>query len=131
MRVPIHLRVAGSFVVVAAVSLAIGGALVERRVADEVRAEITQRVTQEAQLLGAELSAHPLPDVEGDVWADKRGAAIGARVTLIADDGRVLGDSELTLEQVRTIENHGSRPEVVAARANGIGQSARYSTTLR
>src|SRR6516162_9740236 len=108
MRVPIHLRVAGSFVVVAALSLAIGGALVERRVADEIRGDIALRVTQEAKLLGQELAEHPVADGDGDTWADRRGAAIGSRVTLIAEDGRVLGDSELSPEQVRAIENHGN-----------------------
>src|SRR5689334_16233466 len=111
MRVPIHLRVAGSFVVVAALSLAIGGALDERRVAGEVRGEIEKRVTQEAKVLAQELTAHPIAEPDADGWADARGGAIAARVTLIADDGRVLGDSELTIDQVRAVENHGSRPE--------------------
>src|SRR5262245_6714641 len=128
MRVPIHLRLAGSYVVVAAVSLVIGGALVERRVADEIHGEIAQRVGQEARLLAEEPTAHPVGEDKADEWADRRGGAIGARVTLIADDGRVLGDSDLSPQQVRTIENHGGRPEVVEARARGIGESSRYST---
>ena len=131
MRIPIHLRVAGSYVVVAALSLLIGGWLVERRVAGEIRAEIEARVTQEARLLAEDLAAHPIAEADGDPWADAHGKTIAARVTLIAGDGRVLGDSELSPEQVRAIENHGSRPEVLDARAHGIGRISRYSTTLR
>jgi two-component system phosphate regulon sensor histidine kinase PhoR len=130
MRIPIHLRVAGSFILVAAISLLIGGTLLQRRVADEVRSEIETRVTQEAKLLAEELAQHAVPEAEADAWADSKGKTISSRVTLIAEDGRVVGDSELTTEQVRTIENHGSRPEVLEAKARGIGQASRYSTTL-
>jgi len=62
--------------------------------------------------------------------ADRFGQAIGQRVTIIAGDGRVLGDSDLDEDQVRGIENHGSRPEVVAAMAKGLGVARRYSTTI-
>ncbi|MEJ1335488.1 MAG: ATP-binding protein [Candidatus Sedimenticola sp. (ex Thyasira tokunagai)] len=62
--------------------------------------------------------------------ADRFGQTIDQRVTIIADDGRVLGDSDLDEDQVRRIENHGSRAEVVTAKAEGIGVARRYSTTI-
>ncbi len=65
-----------------------------------------------------------------DSLADRFGRTIGQRVTVIAGDGRVLGDSDLDEDQVRRIENHGSRVEVVAATAKGIGVARRYSTTI-
>ncbi len=52
------------------------------------------------------------------------------RVTLIALDGRVLADNERTLEQVAGMENHGHRPEVLAALAEGTGRAVRSSATL-
>lgn len=51
----------------------------------------------------------------------------GARVTLIAADGRVLADSAHDFE---TMENHSNRPEFRAALAQGRGQSVRHSHTL-
>ena len=66
-----------------------------------------------------------------DPLADRLGQAASARVTVIAQDGTVLGDSALTIEQVRQLDNHGSRPEVVAALANGRGVARRFSATLR
>ena len=51
----------------------------------------------------------------------------GARVTLIAADGRVLADSAHDFE---TMENHSNRPEFRAAMAHGQGQSVRHSHTL-
>src|SRR5439155_963176 len=68
---------------------------------------------------------------EPDEEADRLGQLIGARVTFIAPDGRVLGDSSETLGGVAAMENHGQRPEVVAARETGLGRSRRYSSTVK
>lgn len=51
----------------------------------------------------------------------------GARVTVIAADGRVLADSAHDIE---TMENHANRPEFRQAMAAGAGQSVRHSHTL-
>jgi len=62
-----------------------------------------------------------------DELAKQLGKDINARVTIIAADGTVLGDSE---ENPATMENHSTRPEVRAALASGYGEIVRYSTTL-
>lgn len=49
------------------------------------------------------------------------------RVTFIAGDGRVLGDSH---EEARLMENHLARPEVQGAMELGEGFSRRYSSTV-
>jgi two-component system, OmpR family, phosphate regulon sensor histidine kinase PhoR len=54
-------------------------------------------------------------------------AASGARVTVIAADGRVLADSQA---DPQSMENHANRQEVVEAMAKGEGRSARHSATL-
>lgn len=51
----------------------------------------------------------------------------GARVTVIAADGRVLADSAHDIE---TMENHSNRPEFRQAMAAGEGASVRHSHTL-
>ncbi len=61
-----------------------------------------------------------------DSLAKNIGKDIDARVTIIAGDGTVLGDS---WENPQTMENHASRPEVAAALTSGLGESTRYSTT--
>ena len=53
------------------------------------------------------------------------------RVTIIDIDGKVLGDSQLTRDEVRAVENHADRPEVVMAREEGVGVSRRRSATLK
>jgi two-component system phosphate regulon sensor histidine kinase PhoR len=54
-------------------------------------------------------------------------AASGARVTLIATDGRVLSDSH---EDPAQMDNHAGRPEVRAALETGRGEAVRYSDTV-
>ena len=65
---------------------------------------------------------------DADQMAKKLGRQTSARVTLIATDGTVLGDSE---EDPAKMENHYDRPEIQDAYAGKIGESARYSTTLK
>ena len=65
-----------------------------------------------------------------DAEADHLGTLASARVTLIAPDGRVVGDSAEPVEQLRQLENHAARPEVVAARDSGLGVARRPSATL-
>lgn len=63
-----------------------------------------------------------------DDFAKALANMIDSRVTIIAPDGTVLGDS---LEDPAKMDNHASRPEVRDALAYGIGASTRYSTTLK
>jgi len=86
--------------------------------------ECEARITAEASQPGF-LS----PDGQGnlDALAKKLGEEIDTRVTIIAGDGTVLGDSE---EAPAAMENHATRPEVMDALSTGLGESTRYSTTL-
>lgn len=52
----------------------------------------------------------------------------GIRLTVVAADGTVLGDSEK--DPVR-MENHSDRPELQQAVAEGLGKSTRISPTLK
>lgn len=56
-----------------------------------------------------------------------RGEPGSLRITIIAADGTVLGDSDA---DPRATENHSGRAEVVEALRNGIGESTRWSTTV-
>ena len=71
-------------------------------------------------------------------WSDELGsldsicrtlaAELGVRITVIAQNGGVLGDSDETSLQM---ENHGSRPEVIEALSRGTGSAVRYSTSVK
>lgn len=66
-----------------------------------------------------------------DVMANEAGSLAKARVTIIRRDGTVLGDSEVSVEQLGRMENHANRPEIAEAFAIGRGGSSRYSTTIK
>ena len=61
-----------------------------------------------------------------DQWVREM-AAGDARVTVIAVNGQVVGDSQ---SDTRTMENHADRPEVREALSNGEGRSARRSVSV-
>ena len=58
------------------------------------------------------------------------GAESAIRITLIAEDGTVLAESSLPWERMLAMDDHGTRPEVLAALAAGAGTSVRRSDTL-
>ena len=62
-------------------------------------------------------------DIAAKHWAE----IMDARVTIIAVDGTVLGESD---EDRTTMTNHLDRPEVAAALATGSGTSTRFSQTV-
>jgi two-component system phosphate regulon sensor histidine kinase PhoR len=64
------------------------------------------------------------------LWATRAAAAAGARITLIAADGAVIADSRVAPGDLARVENHGRRPEVLAALAGRVGRATRRSTTV-
>jgi two-component system phosphate regulon sensor histidine kinase PhoR len=75
------------------------------------------------------LSEPPRSSAPTDVAAWSKWLALsGVRITLIANDGKVLADSD---ENPARMENHRGRPEIRDAFAKGLGRSVRYSATLK
>jgi two-component system phosphate regulon sensor histidine kinase PhoR len=85
----------------------------------ESRARLVERK------VGQLLAAGNIGDL--DQWFKDVGPRTSTRITLILPSGEVAGDSE---EDPAGMDNHGSRPEVVQALAEGRGVSVRYSSTL-
>jgi two-component system, OmpR family, phosphate regulon sensor histidine kinase PhoR len=69
------------------------------------------------------------PGVNVDSLADIAGRMLRRRVTLVDSTGRVIGDSEFAPEELARLENHSSRPEIVAARRAGEGNASRLSAS--
>ena len=119
--------------------LATAGALVAAHLLIEpgLRRYATERtrdeLLSEARLMARAVAptlARATGPAEVDPIVDAAAREVRARVTIIALDGRVLGDSSLSLSDVVTVENHGSRPEVLEALATGTGFSLRHSVTV-
>ncbi len=52
------------------------------------------------------------------------------RITLIDMDGDVLAESHLEENDISKMDNHGDRPEIIAAKTSEYGVATRYSETL-
>lgn len=70
------------------------------------------------------------PDLHPDALARRLGDLTGHRVTVVASNGAVLGDSGVEPHQVAELDDHGARPEVVAARSRGEGAAVRRSASV-
>ena len=116
----------------AIIALAVAGTLFVTMMRGQVDQRIEDTLIAEARLAAELLErgslVSTLPDLDEE--ADRIGQRLGARVTFIARDGRVLGDSSEPLERVAAMDNHAGRPEVVEAHANGLGRARRHSDTL-
>jgi two-component system phosphate regulon sensor histidine kinase PhoR len=118
------------FSVFAAASLAlvVSTLLVERSMRRHMYGDIEQGLLNQARLAAALIAgrddlAHP------DAEADRLGQLSRARVTLVARDGTVLGDSDVAAADLPALENHRSRAEVAGAMTSGQGTATRRSQT--
>jgi len=101
------------------VLVALSGVRMSRQLEDLQIAQLTR----EARLIAREWT----PTVDADALATDAGAAIGHRVTLIDSTGHVIGDSEFHGDARERLENHRTRPEVIAAVRDGVGSADRRS----
>jgi signal transduction histidine kinase len=108
------------FLLVAAIVVLSGNRL-ETRLVEETTAELTR----EARLIGMLWRR----GIDVDALADSAGAALQRRVTLIDPSGVVRGDSHFNGEELQHLENHSTRPEVIAAREGGLGVGHRRSVS--
>ena len=114
----------GSLVLVSllvAAIVALSGGRLERRLVEET----TNELTREARLIALLWK----PGTDADALADSAGAALQRRVTLIDPSGVVRGDSHFNGEELEHLENHSTRPEIIAARDSGAGMGRRRSAS--
>ncbi len=92
--------------------------------------DLESKLAAEARMIGDVITpdletpgATPNFDPQAKHWA----AILNARVTIIASDGTVWGESH---EDRAVMTNHSDRPEVIQALTDGEGSSTRLSQTL-
>jgi two-component system, OmpR family, phosphate regulon sensor histidine kinase PhoR len=115
-----------SLLVAAVVAILTAGvdATLRRPLLDDAAAELSREIA-----LGREVYDGS-PALGPDPLARHLARVTGHRVSIIAADGTVLGDSGVEPERVSELENHGGRPEVAAALATGTGTAVRFSTSV-
>ena len=119
----------------AVLALAVAGLLftttMRRQTDARIEATLRDQVRLAAELIARSKPAAVPEIAELDEEADRLGQLTAARVTFIAADGSVVGDSSEPLAALATMENHAHRPEVIDAREKGLGRAQRYSATLK
>ena len=115
-------------VAVAVAGVTLSGALKDHLNAN-VEAELGRHAETGALLVEARRRAQG-DALSYDDLAKEMGEATDARVTVILNNGVVVGDSKIPSGEVGDMENHGKRPEIRSALEQGAGLSRRYSTTL-
>jgi len=96
---------------------------VNLQLGDRLTAETVARLTTEARLVAGQWA----PSEDPDALANRLGQATAHRITLVDSTGRVVGDSEFDGPELAELENHATRPEIVTARAAGVGSARRRS----
>ncbi len=134
MRLSLQWKVLLGYLAITGIGLGTAGWLaldaLETSDMEQVRMSLQTQARLAAQLFVAPLS-QPRPDSAAiDAQADRIGSDLRTRVTVIAPDGTVLGDSYESGEGLRRMDNHLGRPEVREALASGLGISTRLSDTV-
>jgi two-component system phosphate regulon sensor histidine kinase PhoR len=118
-----------SYALLVIVGVVAVGTLVSRKIADEVFAETEASLRARVTLLG-ELAAPVVESGGGPAFQamiEELGRSTATRYTVMAPDGVVLADSD---EDPSSMDNHGSRPEVLVAADSGVGVATRFSRTV-
>jgi two-component system phosphate regulon sensor histidine kinase PhoR len=117
---------------VAAVALLVAAALIttsiRRQTRDRIERGLVTHATLTAELLSRDMAPRSPEALQEEARALEHDS--GARVTFVAPDGRVIADSSQADASLSALENHSSRPEIVAARQSGVGIASRSSATL-
>ena len=90
----------------------------------DIEQDLTHRAGQAAALLDRQAAGD-----DPDAAADALGGLLGVRVTIIARDGTVIGDSAVEAGRLAALDNHARRDEVLAVAESGSGVAVRRSRT--
>ena len=115
-----------------AVSIRIAYVIAERDITSTFEEQTIYQLEKQAQLLLVNVDdVSKYGDIKAaDLVADKLGNASNSRVTLILNNGVVVGDSDVELESIANLDNHAYRDEIKEALVSGKGWSSRYSDTI-
>src|SRR5262245_7328110 len=121
-------RLFGTYVVLVLTAIGLLGWVVVGRVEKQVLADIEQYLFSKNILVEEMIRGNPA-DRPDQLQARLAGLPkdVDIRITLIDEQGNVLADSA---ENPARMENHANRPEVIAARAKGVGRATRTSSTV-
>jgi two-component system phosphate regulon sensor histidine kinase PhoR len=105
----------------------------ETAVLERLERDLVFRVHLVQAIVNLEAGGSPVGLSTASKWdelSDRLATVAGVRTTLMTVDGRVVGDSEVSLDEIPNVHNHAERPEVIAASHGELGIARRTSSTL-
>ena len=117
---------------IAGLSLALASGLVTTSLQNQLNQRIEEELISDVRLV-VDLLSRPQDTLtyrDVDAEADALGGRLGSRITIVRRDGKVLGDTAEDGASLLAMDNHGARPEIVLAQAEGIGVARRFSDTV-
>ncbi len=130
MSLSIRWRIALPYVGLILVTMLVLGVYLSIFIKQTYISDLEAKLADEARLIGDVITPNlesndenPNLDPQAKHWAE----ILNARITIIAPDGTVWGESD---EDRSQMTNHSDRPEVIQALANGVGSSSRFSQTV-
>jgi len=134
MRISFKLKLILSYFFLIFISLGFVAFFLDKNLEERSLQEIKISLINEARLIESNISNTP-PVLRNPIYLDKLikdlSGRIKSRITIVNMDGKVLADSEVSLQQAANLENHLNRPEVAEALKSQIGEEVRYSSTLK
>ncbi len=133
MSLGLRARLLVSSFLAMAIVLGVSGVWLQGQLESQLEESIERKLEEHVKTLREVVEVVPeLERIEVvDPLADRMGAAMGVRVTIIEQSGRVLGDSDIALSAISTMDNHASREECQQAEGAEVGRGRRYSTTVK
>ena len=127
----IRWRIAIPYILLILVAMLALGMYLSNFIKQSYQSELETQLATQAYMIGETLRADLQPEKMNpqqlDLAAQKWKPILNARVTLIALDGVVIGESD---EDRSQMSNHSDRPEVIQALREGQGSSVRFSHTV-
>ena len=115
------------------ISITISYIIAERDLTKTFEEQILDQLEKQASLLVEYIDEVDslLTNNNADSIADRLGNASNSRVTLILNNGKVIGDSYIDEKELSQLDDHSTREEFIEAMKYGFGWSSRYSASVK
>ena len=126
-RRPLFIQLFYSYIPVIGIGLFILVILINQITKDFYYDHVEKDLHDRAKLTSKIISQNPELISSAQELAKSAGSIANMRVTIIDQDGVVVGDSD---QEPGQMDNHKNRPEILEALNEGVGSSQRFSKTL-
>ena len=134
LRINIHYKITIIFTIILAIILFGIYLCLNSNLKSNTYQRIKTNLLKETALCKSFIEQHYIENIQSqqlNSFVNKIGKNLNLRITVIDLKGVVLADSELTRDILGKVENHLYRPEIQQALHCGIGESRRFSTTIK